>query len=54
MAKDQKRKRQQLIKQGQRIFEDMLEDNTILDFLTNSDKEKEEKEWSQQKPNKEP
>jgi tRNA G46 methylase TrmB len=54
MAKDRKRKRRQLIQQSQRIVEDMLEENILLDFLTDSDEENEkEKQCSQRNPNKE-
>jgi hypothetical protein len=54
MPKDRKRKQPELIRQGQSIVEDMLEDNIVLDLLANSDKEEEDKtDWSRQKPNKE-
>jgi hypothetical protein len=54
MPKDRKRKQRELIRQGQSIVEDMLEDNIVLNLLADSDEEEEEKtDWSQRKPNKE-
>ncbi|PLW18982.1 hypothetical protein PCANC_11823 [Puccinia coronata f. sp. avenae] len=53
LAKNQKRKRQQLIQRGQRIVEDMLEDNVISDLLFDSNNEEEPKECPHRNPNKE-
>jgi hypothetical protein len=44
MAKSQKQKQRQLIQRGQRIVEDMLEENVILDLLFDSNNEEEPKE----------